>query len=57
MEATTHALHGDFERGATDRRKCRRHNRPILALGATAFAVGSLLGYQVERRRQAIRRP
>jgi hypothetical protein len=51
MDATAHALHTEFERGATDGRKCRRHRQPIPALGGGAYAVGFLFGYQGERRR------
>lgn len=57
MDTTTRALHSDFERGATDGRRCRRRNQPIPALGAGAYAVGFLFGYQVERRRPTTRRP
>jgi hypothetical protein len=51
MDATAHVLHTNFERGATDGRRCRRHNQPIPALDGGAYAVGFLFGYQGERRR------
>lgn len=51
MEATAHALHAEFERGATDGRNCARHNLPIPALERGAYAAGFLFGHQEERRR------
>jgi len=50
MDATTLALHNDFERGATDGRTCSRHNQPIPVLDGGAYAVGFLFGYHSERR-------
>lgn len=51
MDDTARALHTDFERGAIDGRKYRRHNQPIPALDGGAYAVGFLFGYEGERRR------